>query len=330
MVTMAADPGTAPGAPTTRRRFASPRPYALLALLMLVSLVARTAWLGEPGSSLIFDEGYYVNAARLIDHMHPPVGATYAGATMGLDPNNEHPPLGKLFIAGSMAVFGDNAFGWRVPSIIAGLLCILLIYLVVIAAGSDRWLALLAATFFSLDNLVLVHSRIAVLDIFLLTFMLMAAWAALRKRPWLAGIACALATLVKLNGTYAVLALLVFYAVTGFLRWRRDRRLPRGELLDAGIMLAVFVPVWLGGLYLLDLAVTRYTNPIEHIQFMIKYGFALRREGGPANVESYPWQLLINEVQMPYLRVDQTIGSGPKDQLVRAIVYFREIGRAHV
>jgi predicted membrane-bound dolichyl-phosphate-mannose-protein mannosyltransferase len=300
-----------------------PRAGVFLALLLLASLLFRAVWLTEPSNGLIFDEAYYVNAARVIDSIKPPAGASYVNEPLGMDPNHEHPPLGKLFIAWSIRAFGDNGVGWRVPSVIAGMLCILLLYLIVLAAGGDRWLALLAAALFSFDNLVLVHSRIGVLDIFLLAFMLLAAWGALRGWPWLAGIGAGLACLVKINGTYAVAALLVFYAVFAFLRWRRERRFPREEVVAAVIMLAVFLPLWFAGLFVLDHAVTTFKTPVEHIQFMIKYGFALKRAGGPANVESYPWQWLINEVQMPYLRVDQTVSTGPHDQQVRAIINFR-------
>ncbi|MDQ6748680.1 MAG: glycosyltransferase family 39 protein [Candidatus Dormibacteraeota bacterium] len=302
---------------------ARPRPIVFLGLLLLASVLFRAVWIAEPTGSLIFDEAYYVNAARVIDHIKPPARAPYVNDPLGVDPNHEHPPLGKLFIAGSIKAFGDNGVGWRVSSVVAGMFCILLLYLLVAAAGADRWLAVLAAALFSFDNLVMVHSRIGVLDIFLLMFMLLAAWGAMRGWPWLAGIGAGLATLVKINGTYAIAALLVFYGVFALLRWRRERRFPREEVVAAGIMLAVFLPLWIGGLFLLDRAVTPYKSPIEHIQFMIKYGFALKRPGGPANVESYPWQWLINEVQMPYLRVDQTVGTGPNDQQVRALINFR-------
>ena len=57
-----------------------PLPVVLLAVISVLSLGARVAWLGYPCKSpcttandhlLIFDEVYYVNAARVIAGIHP-------------------------------------------------------------------------------------------------------------------------------------------------------------------------------------------------------------------------------------------------------------------
>ena len=54
--------------------------------------------LNVPGHAF-FDEVHYVPAAR----------AWLNGQLLNL----EHPPLGKLILAGSMRILGDNVWGWR-------------------------------------------------------------------------------------------------------------------------------------------------------------------------------------------------------------------------
>ena len=62
-------------------------PIALLAVVSVLSLAARAAWLSDPcadpcrgpaAHSLIFDEVYYVNAARRIDGLAVPAKQSYA------------------------------------------------------------------------------------------------------------------------------------------------------------------------------------------------------------------------------------------------------------
>ena len=72
--------------------------------------------------------------------------------------------MGKLLIAGSIAAFGDNGIGWRIPSVVAGLVALLALFFAIRAAGGGEWLALLAVFLASLDNLTMVHGRIGVLD----------------------------------------------------------------------------------------------------------------------------------------------------------------------
>jgi dolichyl-phosphate-mannose-protein mannosyltransferase len=281
-----------------------PDPRAVLLLIILASVLARVLLLPKPDGALIFDETYYVNAARTILRLVVPEGSPYAGAPAGLDPNTEHPPLGKVLIAASMSLFGDNAFGWRMPSVIAGILAILLLYGIVRAAGGDRWMATIAAGLLAFDNLALVHSRIGSLDMLLVVFLLFGAWSALRGWPILAGIGFALAALIKINGVLGLGAALLAWA-------RRDGQAGWRPHAKAMVLLVVaFVPAWFGGLWVLDAAFTTFASPVAHLQHILDYGLSLTRVTA-INQESYPWQWLINEVPMTYLRTDeQTIVNG--------------------
>ena len=67
-------------------------PLVLLVALCLASTGIRAGWLGDPCRSpcrtaadhvLVFDESYYVNAARVIAGLRPPSGSTYAAAPIG-------------------------------------------------------------------------------------------------------------------------------------------------------------------------------------------------------------------------------------------------------
>ncbi|HEY7933537.1 MAG TPA: glycosyltransferase family 39 protein, partial [Solirubrobacteraceae bacterium] len=116
----------------------------VLAVVMLISLCLRLVDVGYPctGScrgvrshTLIFDENYYVNAARVIDGINPPKGAPYHGAPRGDDPNAEHPQLAKLVIAGGIRLFGDGPWGWRVGSVLFGLIAMVALYGLVRASG---------------------------------------------------------------------------------------------------------------------------------------------------------------------------------------------------
>ena len=124
-------------------------PLWLLGALLLVSTVARLAWIDEPCRApcrspvdhiLIFDEDYYVNAARVIDRIQPPKGVPYANSPLGTDPNSEHPPLAKLIMAGGIELFGDGPIAWRLPSVLLGTVAILGMFALVRAAGGGPWL----------------------------------------------------------------------------------------------------------------------------------------------------------------------------------------------
>ena len=139
--------------------------------------------------TLIFDEAYYVNAARVIAGIHPPPGAHYAAAPLGDDPNAEHPQGVKLIIAG-----GDRAVRRRAVRLAARQPDLRLardprhVRARAQPPAAGRWSALGAATLMATDNLLLVHGRIGTLDIYAVAMMIWGVALYLRDRPLLAGV----------------------------------------------------------------------------------------------------------------------------------------------
>jgi 4-amino-4-deoxy-L-arabinose transferase-like glycosyltransferase len=315
--------------PDTRGGSRLPRPLAVLRdrldanlrdagtvlpLLLIAALVARVIWLDLPQHSLIFDEAYYVNAARILLGWTVEPGAHYAGSPPGLDPNMEHPPLGKLILALSMQAFGDNGVGWRIPSVIAGMAALGAVYGIVRAAGESAWLAILAVGFLAFDNLTLVHGRIGTLDMLVLAPILFGAWLALRERWVLAGVFMALGMLVKLTAIYGLLAVLILLAIFVISKWRRERRIDVFDLRPGIVLVVVSVGLFLAGLWALDARYSTYTSPIAHVAHMVEYGANLKSPVDHAGIcttnDSAPWEWPFNECQITYLRVDVTVRSG--------------------
>jgi len=270
--------------------------------LILVSLVLRAMWLDRPLDFLIFDEQYYVNVARNILGL-PHLGI-YEDTPSGIDPNPEHPPLAKLMIALSMRVLGDNAWGWRIPSVIFGCLALLLFYLLIKKASKKPALALVSAFLFSFDNLILVHSRIATLDIFLLAFILLGFYWYFSGRMALSAASLALGTLCKMTGILGFGTLVAYHFLRDVYRskaeglrvnwWKKIRWL--------GYYTYFYGLPFLGLLTVFDRFWGTYSNPFAHLTYIYTYTSTLTCPS-PTGIQSYPWQWLINEVQIPYLTV---------------------------
>jgi dolichyl-phosphate-mannose-protein mannosyltransferase len=142
------------------------RSVLLLTLVTLgVGLWARLYNLGFPPKR-IWDEIYF-----------PVMADQYLQGTYFFD---LHPPLGKFIIATSIAVFGNTPFAWRLMPAVFGCALLLLGALLGWYCLRERVGALLLATFFAGETILVVHSRTGVMDIFLVFFTLATFLAALR------------------------------------------------------------------------------------------------------------------------------------------------------
>lgn len=177
-----------------------------IALILLIGAILRLWNLSSP-EDLVFDEVYYVNGAN--DYL-----ADGVETDSGKPEFIVHPPIGKWAIAAGISIFGDNPFGWRFSAALFGIFSILLIYLVALRLFDSQFMALLAAGLTVIDGLHLVMSRTALLDIFLMTFLLAAFLALLHQRYLLTAICLGLALGTKWSAIYFIAAVFIYLLIT--------------------------------------------------------------------------------------------------------------------
>jgi predicted membrane-bound dolichyl-phosphate-mannose-protein mannosyltransferase len=295
-----------------------PLVHWLLAGLLLVSLLARLAWIEQPCHApcrspedhlLVFDEDYYVNAARVIAGIRPPTGAPYANAPLGVDANSEHPQLAKLAIAGGIKLFGDGPVAWRLPSVLLGTVAMLGMFALVRAAGGGPWLGLGAAALMACDNLLLVHGRIGTLDIYAVAAMIWGAALYLRRRPLWAGVVIGLGTSAKEVAPYVLLSLVLLE----LLRWWRTRddapvrlrRLGGCVVASAAAFLAALTVMgWIAAPYSPQTGKLVPNGPFGHVAHMLSYAANQTSPHGPQGIASYPWAWLVDSKPITYLRIN--------------------------
>lgn len=110
---------------------------------------------------LYFDELHYIPSATQWLHWMP-------------TRNLEHPLMGKLIMAFFIKVFGDNFFGWRLGSVLFGSLSVLYIYKIAFFYFKERSVAVLIGLLAMFNFWFFVQSRIAMIDIYMMTFFLIA------------------------------------------------------------------------------------------------------------------------------------------------------------
>jgi len=217
----------------------------IIVLLILLSLLLHLGLINLT-EEFISDEAFYVPEARSIIH---------EGEL--LVPGS--PPLGKLFIASGIIVFGDNPWGWRMPSALFATASILILYLIS-RKLTTKITAILATLLFAFESLAFFFSGIAMLDIFMLTFMLLAFLFYLQNRYVFSGVALALSALCKMTGIFGVFVILFYWLFT------KRRESPRTIIFFLSSLVITFMLL----MPLLDFATTReWISPLERLADMM-------------------------------------------------------------
>ena len=209
--------------------------------IALFALVLRLLNLGTP-KGFIFDEVYYVDGAR--DYLK------YGVEITGVDPEFVvHPPVGKWLIALGIKIFGDSEFGWRFMGALLGSVMVILIALIAQRLFRNAFLTICASALIAMDGLALVHSRTALLDIYLSFFILLATYFFVMRSHWWAGLALGLAVATKWSGLY-FLALFAAIAVYRAFTLHTGRELIKPTLKTfaqyAVLPVSVYLTSWSG------------------------------------------------------------------------------------
>ena len=277
----------------------------------LFALVLRF-WQLEQFNTLVFDEIYFAK-----------FGQNYLTQTPFFD---AHPPLGKYMIAVGIWLQGFNTWGFRWMNALVGSLIPLLVTGIAYQMTWRRNYALIAGGLVTLDGLLLVESRYALLNIYLLFFGLLGHWFCLlslnqqRLARWAcltlsaAGFGACIA--VKWNGLGFLLGLYLFW-ILGWMISQLDKRqlsgFPPWQLAPLQRLLRLS-PVQLFG-YLPAIAFLVYswtwiphllqnptTNFVQVHQEILSYhrGVGSGQDVHPYCSAWYTWPLLLRSVSYLY------------------------------
>jgi dolichyl-phosphate-mannose--protein O-mannosyl transferase len=160
------------------------------------------------------------------ENMHVVSARTYAErGDFGAD-NWYHPPLKHLLLYGSIKLFGQNPYGWKMRNILLGALTVPVVFSLAMLLFKSKAVSFISAGLLLLDPLHIEFSRTTFEDvpaIFFLMLGILFAWKALARdsaRHWLAaGIAFGFAVALRL---YCINALVVLCGYAVFNKYREN------------------------------------------------------------------------------------------------------------
>jgi 4-amino-4-deoxy-L-arabinose transferase-like glycosyltransferase len=231
----------------------------------------------------VMDESYYVPAALSL--LSGAQCAPYADNC-----NLEHPPLAKALVAGGIAVFGLDDFGWRIANVVLGTLSVPLLFVLVRSLTKEGRLPYFAALVFAADILFFVHSSAALIDVPAVFFSLLGfIFYFRRSRLWrlnnylASGIFLGLAALSKETALFALAAIVTYELLLG------EGGLQATIVRTLEVVLAAVI-VFAGAIQLYDSLFSSSTLPwfYNQVWFMLTYGASLRGGGWCLNAGSCP------------------------------------------
>lgn len=248
----------------------------VIAVYFLLSFIIINAY-----SELIFDEVWYINAAR-----------TFLDNRMYERP--EHPPLAQMLITLNVSIFGDRPLGWRLFSIISSCILLHFFYKLVRDQTSNAELALSSMIVLSVNKLYFTFSMLGVLDIFMMFFFVLSIFFIFKERYTESFILMAMSAACKLTVIFYIPIIISCMII----QYKKNRNRSVRTLLKKSLCwIAGFSSIFLLLLFLLDLLFAGFlpqtiSNPGEHLFYM--FGTHVS-SNWPTGLSEKPWIWLIRQ-----------------------------------
>ncbi len=289
--------------------------YFWLSLIVIATLVLHLSTITKP-AELVLDEQHYVPDALSIIENHRTI-------------RPEHTPLGKLFIASRILLFGDNPVGWRLFSVIFGSINIVLFYFICRELRMSPRASSIATFLLALDNLTFLQASVAMLDVYCVAFMLASFLLYLKGKYPLAALALSLSALAKMTGFLALGAIGLHWLIT-FFKTYKDPAMVTAELtnskptrwwlkyliIERRVVIQFFASMLLAPLSFLllmpvfDFIVSqKFMRPIDRILDMTALMSSLTFATTTHDFMSRPWEWVIFPRMLPYWYVPRYVAA---------------------
>ena len=272
----------------------------------------------------VMDEVYYVPAAQTL--LSGEKCAPYADNC-----NLEHPFLSKAFIAAGIAIFGNDAFGWRIFEVLLGTFSVPLLFGICLAVTKNQRLSLYAAFLLAFETLFFVHSSIAVIDVSAIFFGLLGFLFYFAKVRWwkldtiaLTAVAFGLSALSKETALMLLIVLLVYHLFFG------EGSRPRRIFSSMELVLSIFL-VFAIGLQVYDslFGAGGATYFIGQMDFILRYGASLTLTPSSQgwidaifNTPITPWNWITYYSPIGYLVTNVKVTAGATAYSFVAVGYY--------
>ncbi len=202
--------------------------------------------------------------------------------------NLEHPPLMKYIVMITLLI-SDNPIAWKIPSLVAGSLIVFFAYLIARKVFNEI-AGLLAAIIVFIEPVTRAMSMVAMLDIYVALFSILALYFAVKSRYAYTGIMVGLAGSVKMNGFYHVLSTIIS-------AWR-NRKVSNIKLLVYAIIIPLLVYIIVNiPLIIYEGGIMKW---IDLQLWALSWHTQSRPPGGPPVANPWDWFLARNSFPLNY------------------------------